>query len=116
VLTWLGENGLQADPSKSELMVFTETWGNPDLIGAPIKGVRYRTNHITTVNSLRYLRVYLDHRLNWTRHVTIMATHAHSTIRGISLLGNSMHSLNFLNWRKVYNALVIPGMTYGTPI
>jgi hypothetical protein len=31
------------------------------LIGAPVKGARYGTNHIVTVHSLRYLGVYLDH-------------------------------------------------------
>jgi hypothetical protein len=97
-------------------MVFTKTQGNPDLIGAPVKGARYGANHISTIHSLRYLGVYLDHHLDWTRHVTIMATRARSTIQGINLLGNSVRGLDFLNWHKVFNALVIPGMTYSTPI
>jgi hypothetical protein len=42
----------------------------------------------------------------------IMANCAHSTICGINLLSNSIHGLDFHNWRKVYNALVIPVLTY----
>jgi len=68
------------------------------------------------VTSLQYLRVYLTNMLSWQRHVDIMANHAHSTIRGISILGNSVRSLDFLNWRRIYNALVIPILTYSTPV
>jgi hypothetical protein len=45
-----------------------------------------------------------------------MTNCAHSTIRGINLLGNSVRGLDFLNWHKVYNALVIPTLTYGTQV
>ena len=45
-----------------------------------------------------------------------MVNRARSTIRGISILGNSVRGLDFLNWRKVYNALVIPTLTYGAQV
>jgi hypothetical protein len=121
VLKWLDDNGLQADPSKTELMMFRPTCANPNLTGANILGTRYTDpnlgpNHITTVSHLRYLGVYIDHRLDWTRHITIMANRARSNIQGVSILGNSIHGLGFLNWRKVYNSLIILGLTYGTQV
>jgi hypothetical protein len=78
VLTWLHENGLQTDATKTELMTFTRKRANPKFVGPPIHGARYTlltgdTYHVSTVKSLRYLSVYLDHRLDWTHHVTIMA-------------------------------------------
>jgi len=81
VLKWLDDNGLQADPSKMELIMFRPTHANPNLTGANILGARYTDpnlgpNHITTVSHLQYLRVYIDHCLDWTRHVTIMANRA----------------------------------------
>jgi hypothetical protein len=121
VLKWLDDNGLQADPSKMELMMFRPTRANPNLIGAEVLGARYTDpnlgpNHITIVSHLRYLGVYIDHRLDWTRHVTIMANRTRSNIWGINILGNSVRGLDFLNWRKVYNALIIPGLTYGAQV
>jgi hypothetical protein len=78
----------------------------------PIRG-RYT---VQTVTHLRYLGVYIDRSLKWDRHVSIMTNRAHSTIRGINLLGNSVCGLDFLNWCKVYNALVIPTLTYGAQV
>src|SRR6266851_7120301 len=62
---------------------------------------------------VRYLGLFLDRKLTWHHHVDIMASRARSTIRGITVLGNSVRGLDLLNWRKVYNALVIPILTYG---
>jgi len=99
-------------------MTFTQQRANPDIVGGPNMEARYNDpirGHCTvqTVTHLRYLGVYIDHSLKWDRQVSIMTNHARSTIWGINLLGNSVCGLNFLNWRKVYNALVIPTLTYG---
>jgi len=45
-----------------------------------------------------------------------MANWARSTICGISILSNSVWGLNFLNWHKVYNALMIPVLMYGASV
>jgi len=57
VLKWLDDNGLQANPSKTELMMFRPTHANPNLIGTNILGARYSDpnlgpNHVTTVSHL----------------------------------------------------------------
>jgi hypothetical protein len=67
-------------------------------------------------NSLQYLSIYLNCHLSWDNHISIMANHTCLTIRGISILGNTQCSLDLLNWRKVYNALIIPVLTYGVQV
>jgi hypothetical protein len=78
----------------------------------PVQG----PSNITVTNSLWYLGIYLDCHLSWDNHISIMANHARSTIHGITILGNTQCSLDLLNWRKVYNALVIPVLTYGAQV
>jgi hypothetical protein len=41
-----------------------------------------------------------------------MVNRAWSTIRGISILSNSIWGLDFMNWCHIFNALVIPTLTY----
>ena len=115
VLQWLHRNGLQADLAKMGLMTFSKkksTQAEGCTIGARYTNPITGPQHITAVNQLRFLGVFLQRDLNWMPHVKIMANHARSTIHGVSILGNSVQGLNFLNWRKVYNALVIPMLTY----
>jgi hypothetical protein len=119
-LDWLRTNGLEADPSKTELMTFVRR-RQPEKTGGNTLGARYgdksnALNRITTVKWLRYLGVYITEDLKWKRHVDIMTNRARSTIRGINILGNSVQGLDYMNWRRVYNALVIPSLTYGLQV
>jgi hypothetical protein len=117
-LDWLTWNGIMADPAKTELMVFTPRRSNPDLIGGHIHSVTYSdSQRITTVTtSLCYLGVHIMPKLKWDTYVDLMVNRACSTIRGISILGNLIHGLDFMNWRQVFNALIIPTLTYGAQV
>jgi len=115
VLQWLHRNGLQADLAKMGLMTFSKkksTQAGGCTIGARYTNPITGPQHVTTVNQLQFLGVFLQRDLNWMLHVKIMANHVRSTIHGVSILSNLVQGLNFLNWRKVYNALVIPMLTY----
>jgi len=118
-LTWLDNNSLSANPAKTELMIFNPS-RQPNLTGDTIQGTHYSISnsqhHVTTVTSLRYLRVFLTNDLKWMKHVSIMVNHAHSTIHGISILRNSIRGLDFMNWQHIYNTLVIPVLTYSTQV
>lgn len=48
--------------------------------------------------------------------MTIMANHARSTVRVISILGNTVCGLHTTNWCKIFHALILPVLTYGLPL
>jgi hypothetical protein len=96
VLQWLHRNSLTTDPEKCKFMTFTHSRTNPIMIGQPVTGIRYidlvhGPQHVNiTKEPIRYLRVYIDPRLNWQHHVQIMANQGRSTIQGINILSNSV--------------------------
>jgi hypothetical protein len=96
VLNWLYRNGLTADPEKCELMTFTPSKADPQKIGHPIDNLEYEDpihgpQCIAPSDKLiRYLGIYIDPKLNWDHHTTVMANRGKSTIHGINILGNSV--------------------------
>jgi hypothetical protein len=102
-------------------MMFKKWSTNQNLLGDTTQGLRYidpihSPSNITAASTIWYLGIYLNHDLSWKNHMDIMANRTRSTIRGISILGNTISGLDLLNWHKVYNALVIPILTYGAQV
>ena len=116
-LRWLNTNGLTADYDKTELMIFSP----PRYRGPQVHGITYLdpsdTRHRTKATThIHYLRFFLTPTLDWKPHVSIMAMRARSTIRGLSILGNSIRGLDLVHWKQVYLMYVIPILTYGAPV
>ena len=115
-LRWLDTNGLQADAEKTEIMIFSPSrYRGPkwDTAYTDPSGARH---NIRPTSRLRYLGFYLTPTLDWRPHVSIMAMRARSTIRGLSILGNSIRGLDLLHWKQVYLMYVIPILTYGAEV
>ena len=118
-ITWLAHNGLEVDHSKTELMIFQPNRLQPNKVGSErvkMKFSREAGDIVTTVPSLKLLGIFINHCLQWKTHVDTMTNCTRSTIKGINLLENSVRGLDFLNWQKVYNRLVIPKLTYGAQV
>ena len=45
-----------------------------------------------------------------------MTNRARSTLKALQLLGNSIRGLDWESWRMVYNAVVLPILTYAAPV
>ena len=120
VANWLHQNGLATDSDKSEFISFYKHL-SPHTHGPVPNRIALRdpTNGLTVVKRssvVRYLGVFIKHNLTWDHHVTIMANRARSTVRAISILGNTVRGLHAANWRKVFHALILPVLTYGLPL
>jgi len=103
------------DLAKSELITFS--CNCPKFTRSKVLGLRYNNpaygdSHIMAVDNLWFLGIYINRELDWQPHVNIMVNYIHSTIYRVNLLGNSVRGLDFLNWRRVYNTLVIPMLMY----
>src|SRR6267142_5113563 len=86
----------------------------PALITIPTENRSKLT--VQSTDTVRYLGLYINHKLNWHQHITIMASHARGSLKALQLLGNSIHGLNHGNWHLVYNTVCLPVLTYSSPI
>ena len=111
-LKWLDTNGLSTDADKTEVMIFSP----PRYRGPTVKDTAYTDPHgsrhrVLPTTKLRYHGLYLTPKLDWQAHVSIMANRARSTIRGLSILGNSVRGLDLVHWKQVYLTYVVPILT-----
>ena len=121
ITAWLGRNGLRCDTDKTEFISFSPPRAAEHLVGRPITSIQPRTSASSSYtversSLIRYLGIFIDHRFDWTHHVTVMANRARSTVRALNLLGNSVRGLDYASWRKLFHALVLPVLTYGFPL
>ena len=106
---WLHKAGLNIEPDKTEVIFFQNSHADAHRpkhiwLADPARALEYQVNASDTV---RYLGIYFDFRLNWHKHVQIMTNRARSTLKALQLLGNSVHGLSWANWRIVYNAVIV---------
>ena len=121
ITAWLGRNGLKCDTDKTEFISFAPPRTPEHIFGRLTTSIHPRTSSSSsyTVKQstvIRYLGVFIHHRFNWTHHVTIMANQARSTVRALSILGNSVWGLDYANWCRIFHSLVLPVLTYGFPL
>jgi len=121
VVKWLMRNGLQVDLDKTEFITFQPTHANPDCLGAPRPHIELQipgsgTLQVQCSTSVRYLGVFIDEHFRWKTHASIMAACACSSLQGMHILGNSVHGIDFNNWRTVFHAITLPILLYGLPV
>ena len=119
ILEWLSRSGLRADPDKTEFITFYPK--RPEyLVGPPITAIAvddpFGRYPVKRSEMVRYLGIFIHHKFQWSHHVKIMANRARSTIRALSILGNSVRGLDYANWRRVFHALIVPVLSYGFPL
>jgi hypothetical protein len=45
-----------------------------------------------------------------------MTNRARSTVKALQILGNSIRGLNWIQWRTIFNAVILPILTYAAPV
>jgi len=117
VISWLNRNGLTIDSNKTEYISFYPKRANPNHIGLPFQGIKLSVPgsgvlEVHRSKTVHYLGVFLNEFFSWEPHAKVMANRARSTMRALHVMGNSVRSLDFANWRKVFHAIILPVLTY----
>jgi len=102
-LQWLGRAGLSIESEKTEVIFYSRTKPRPDLHGQRPASIRIPAADgeeltVQSSDTIRYLGLYINHKLNWFQHITIMATRTRGTLKALQLLGNSIRGLDHGNW------------------
>ena len=67
-------------------------------------------NHmLTKVNSIKYLGIIVDHKLNWIDHITYVKA---KISKGIGIMYKARRHLNKHSLRNLYYAYIYPYLTY----
>jgi len=82
-ISWLTKAGMAVEPDKMELLFFRHQRERVDppshmFLRILTQSTYYRVK--ASVN-VRYLGFFIDHRLNWTRHVDILCNRACATLK-----------------------------------
>jgi hypothetical protein len=75
-----------------------------------------KTLAVPLSNSIRYLGVFFTPKLDWKLHVSTMANRTRSTVKALSVLGSSVRGISLMSWRKLFHALLLPVLTYGSSV
>jgi hypothetical protein len=111
---------LSADTDKTEVMFFTPSHTPTHLYGTCPSHVMFMNGldpiRVKLANSLHYLGVFFMPRLSWTLHITTMAIRVWSTVKALGILGNSAQGFSLVRWWKLFQALLVPVLTYGAQV
>ena len=113
---WLRRSGLAIEPEKTELIYFQKpgvahTMPAPTWLRLPLPSDS--TYEVIPLDCVRYLGFFIQRRLNWKTHVTIMCNRAKASAVALKLLGNTIRGLSMANWHLVLNAVCLPVLGYG---
>ncbi|KAF5377839.1 hypothetical protein D9615_006682 [Tricholomella constricta] len=113
---WLTNVGLSTAAEKTELMHHSwrrDKGHSPNIKLPTANGTEVS---IAAGDTIRILGVFFDRRLTFNQHVRILADRAGNTVRGSRMLANTMKGLSQVELRTLYQACVVPVLTYGSPV
>jgi hypothetical protein len=120
VTGWLARNGLRIDADKTEFILFDDPRWAVSTYGAPFTHLDLRTPdleyHVPVSQYIRYLGFFIDRKLTWSHHTELISNRVRSTVVALDVLGNSIRGLSFANWRRTFQTIIIPILTYGAAL
>jgi hypothetical protein len=113
---WLRRSNLAIEPDKTEVLYFRTPRQRLDFppncicLPNPSENTSYA---VQASDMVCYLGFFINHKLDWEPHITIMCNRARASIKALQVLGSSHRGLSMANWRLVFNAVCLPVLSYG---
>lgn len=107
VLDWANLHKLTFNIQKSSYMIFTRQRQQP------ILNVQLNGEQIQKVNTLKYLGVTIDNKLNWNSHIDRLETKLIRLINNLSIAARATWGLQTTALTILYKGAIFPMLTYG---
>jgi hypothetical protein len=104
---WARTRGMKFAPEKSELLHFTRAQK------APTQRVRLGNASVKPVESARFLGVWLDRKLRWTRHLKQLKTKLATQQFALTKLAASTWGVSLSRARELYTKVIRSALAYG---
>ena len=106
IQTWLYKWRIKASETKSIHIIFTTRKGN-------CPTVNLYDRPLPSVNEVKYLEMYLDRRLRWTKQIKTKRKVMDLKVRKMYWLFDRKSQLSLYNKRIIYKVIIKPIWTYG---
>jgi ribonuclease HI len=103
---WCETNGLAINPKKAELMCFTK------IKKLRIEQLKFKDVVMKTVNSVKYLGLHIDSKLDYKIHIKNVKTRIDKTIFMIRKFSQLTWGLSINTLILLYKAIILPRITY----
>lgn len=113
----LRQLGLSFDLDKCELLHLARTSGN--MVHNASVTLRTRSHAVHVIYGqpvIRWLGFFIDRRLNFKDHVSRMKRKALSVLGRLRILANTVRGISTSHGRLLYQACVLPILTYGSTL
>ena len=104
---WFKSNKLSLNTQKTFYMVFHRA--RLKTIDNSSMDIIMDNQILTKVNSIKYLGIIVDHKLNWFDHTTYVKA---KISKGIGIMYKTRKYLNKNNLKNVYHAYIYPYLAY----
>ena len=115
--TWLHVRGMATDKIKRDLI--HHTWRTREEVLPPVILPANDFREATTIHpskSIKWLGITFDAKLTFHEHIKAVTTRAARALDSMSLLGNSTRGLHQYQRRLLYQGVILPMMTYASPV
>lgn len=101
---------LKLNDTKTEAIMFSKKRK------VPSRSLQINDHKIPWANSVRYLGVHLDRRMNWSHHTTQLRLKGIKALGALGPILNKRSNLRSTTKLQIYSTLVRPCITYAAPV